>query len=173
VRAVEIFIIGGLIALVLTVGWNARDWVRRQVSRDAVSSSAVASGINGVSADKTEPKKARTRDRRVPDTDEQTSGASQIALPNPMAPKAELPRTARLFPTRNDLHVGATDAQIRDHFGEPTARVTEMRGGRVFEQYYYFNRDRTQLTVATLKAGVLVSAQSTVPRNYEVGSAQP
>jgi hypothetical protein len=65
------------------------------------------------------------------------------------------------FPKRKDLPVGITGAQVRDQYGEPTARITEVRGGRLFEHYYYFNSDRTQLTKATLESGVIVSAEST------------
>jgi hypothetical protein len=68
-----------------------------------------------------------------------------------------------VFPTPDDLPAGATGVQIRAQFGEPTARVIETRDGGVFELYYYFNPDRTQLTVVRLKAGVIVSAENTVP----------
>jgi hypothetical protein len=68
-----------------------------------------------------------------------------------------------VFPTSDDLPAGATGVQIRAQFGEPTARVIETRDGGVFELYYYFNPDHTQLTVARLKAGVIVSGENTVP----------
>jgi hypothetical protein len=67
------------------------------------------------------------------------------------------------FPTPDDLPAGATGVQIRAQFGEPTARVIETRDGGVFELYYYFNPEHTQLTVARLKAGVIVSGENTVP----------
>jgi hypothetical protein len=65
------------------------------------------------------------------------------------------------FPVRTDFPRGATSLQIRAQYGEPTARTTEMHDGHLFEHYYYFNNDRTQLTVATFENGVIVSAEST------------
>jgi hypothetical protein len=65
------------------------------------------------------------------------------------------------FPTRADLALGASGVHIRAKYGEPTARVTEMHAGQLLERYYYFNSDRTQMTVATLVGGVLTSAEST------------
>jgi hypothetical protein len=51
------------------------------------------------------------------------------------------------------------ELKIVTKHGQATARVTEMHTGRLFEHYYYFNNDRTQLTVATLKGGIIVSAE--------------
>jgi hypothetical protein len=65
------------------------------------------------------------------------------------------------FPFRTDFPRGATGVQIRARYGEPTARTTEIIDGHLLERYYYFNNDRTQLTMATLENGVIVSAAST------------
>jgi hypothetical protein len=88
----------------------------------------------------------------------------------PVSPKSEAPVSSKpeapvapVFPTRDDLSPGATGVQIRARFGEPEARVTETKDGVVFERYYYYNHDHTQVTVARLKGGVIVSSENTLP----------
>jgi hypothetical protein len=80
----------------------------------------------------------------------------------PVLPKSEAP-VSPVFPTRDDLPAGTTGVQIRARFGDPEARVTETKDGVVFERYYYYNRDHTQVTVARLKGGVIVSAENILP----------
>ncbi len=79
----------------------------------------------------------------------------------PVLSKPEAP-ISPVFPTRDDLPAGATGVQIRARFGEPAARITETKDGLVFERYYYYNHDHTQVTVVRLKAGVIVSAENTL-----------
>jgi hypothetical protein len=38
-----------------------------------------------------------------------------------------------------------------------------MHAGQLLERYYYFNADRTRMTVATLAGGVITGAES-IPR---------
>jgi len=64
------------------------------------------------------------------------------------------------YPKPEELTLGSTGTDIRSQFGEPSARIAGVRDGVLIERYYYMNGDRTLLTVATLKNGVLVGAQS-------------
>ena len=102
--------------------------------------------------------------------DEADSSVSKAETPvSPVSPVSSVssvpsvPSVSPVFPTRDDLPAGATGVQIRAQFGEPAARVTETKDGVVFERYYYYNRDHTQVTVARLKGGVIVSAENILP----------
>jgi hypothetical protein len=64
------------------------------------------------------------------------------------------------YPTPEELKIGSTGTDIRSQFGEPSARVAGVRDGFLLERYYYLNSDRTRVTIATLRNGLLVSAQS-------------
>jgi hypothetical protein len=64
------------------------------------------------------------------------------------------------YPTPEELKIGSTGSDIRSEFGEPSARIAGVRDGVLLERYYYLNSDRTRVTVATMKNGLLVSAQS-------------
>jgi hypothetical protein len=66
------------------------------------------------------------------------------------------------YPGADDLKLGSTGTEIRSEFGEPSARVSGVRDGYLLERYYYMNNERTRVTIATLKNGVLIGAQTQV-----------
>jgi hypothetical protein len=185
-RGIQAILLVGFIGLVGALIWNARQWLPLRGAQAVSSAPSAASKMAEGLAGKTEPKKTGARneweldsaDPKVPFKElplfcgggEEAAAAlcCQIACSpaegkTDAQPRATEAPGAPLFPTLNDLPAGATDVQIRARFGEPAARVTETRDGRVFERYYYFNRDHTRLTVAILKAGVVVSAESQLP----------
>jgi hypothetical protein len=185
-RGIQATLLVGFIGLVGILIWNGRQWLPLRGTQAVSSSPTAASKLVGESSGKTDPKKTGARNKREPDRADRAvpfkdlplfcggaEGASaalccQIDCSPAQGkanaqPRAPVAPGAPLFPTRDDLPAGATSVQIRARFGEPTARATETRDGRVFERYYYFNRDHTQLTVATLKAGVIVSAENILP----------
>jgi hypothetical protein len=172
-RGIEAILLLGFLGLVGIGIWNAREWLPLRGTQAAYSAPVKATPPAEAKmgpAGKTAAKKSQPRVRRSFDTatdasaaDDQRSATGYVGLADLPKPHAAETLLASVVPTRNDLPTGATGVQIRSRFGDPTARVTETRDGHLVEQYYYFNRDRTQVTVATLKSGVLVSAASTVP----------
>ncbi len=174
-RGIEAILLLGFIGLVGVGIWNARQWMPLRGTQAAYSAPANAAppadsktaDAHGAktAAKKTQPRVKRDLDQatQAPATSDQASATNNAVLADPPKPKAAETLVATVVPTRNDLPAGATGVQIRSQFGDPTARVTESRDGRLVEQYYYFNRDRTQVTVATLKGGVIVSAASNLP----------
>jgi hypothetical protein len=164
-RGMEAILLAGFVGLVGTGIWNAREWLplRGTLASYSAPSNATqrADGKTGKSpGEKIAAKRAQPRIKPTIDAATEASAASRVVLAEP--PKAA-DAPASVIPTRDDLPAGASGAQIRSRFGEPAARITESRDGHLVEQYYYFNRDRTQVTVATLKSGVIVSASSTIP----------
>jgi hypothetical protein len=149
----EVVIIAGLLGLVAVGVWNARRWLPEWVpSRPAAVASATP-------AAKVDTKLDRASGKRKVDRAGRSSVVSNFSIGDLPGSKTEVdvPMPGSPFPTRNDLHVGATGAQILAQYGEPTARVTAMQNGRLVERYFYVNSDRTQITVATLERGVVVS----------------
>ncbi|MGI8961185.1 MAG: hypothetical protein ACR2IV_15745 [Bryobacteraceae bacterium] len=148
----EVLIIAGLLGLVAVGVWNARRWLP-----DWASPSAPAVVHSGIS-EKADAKLARTSTKRGPDRVGRSRVMSNFTIGDLPGSKTEVDvPMGSPFPSRNDLPLGATGVQILAKYGEPTARVTAMQGGRLLERYYYVNSDRTQLTVATLERGVVVS----------------
>jgi hypothetical protein len=176
-RGIEAVLLVGFLGLVGVGIWNARQWLPVRGTQAAYSTPTNAtppadSKTADVPGGKKTAKKSQPRVKRdldndkiiqAPATSDQASATHDVVLADPPKPKGAETFVASVVPTRNDLPAGVTGVQIRSQFGDPTARVTESRDGRLVEQYYYFNRDRTQVTVATLKSGVIVSAASTVP----------
>jgi hypothetical protein len=171
-RGMEAVLLVGFAGLVGTGMWNAREWLPLRGTLAAYSTPinpTPRTNDKTGSGGKIAAKKVQPRERPSLDSATKASAAGDLASatghvvladpPKPRAADALLP----VIPTRNDLPAGATGAQIRSQFGDPTARITESRDGHLVEQYYYFNRDRTQVTVATLKSGVIVSSSSTIP----------
>jgi len=171
-RGIEAILLVGFVGLVGTGIWNAREWLPVRGTLAAYSAPIIATpradGKTGL-VGKRVAKKAQPRVRRALDSATEASAAGDlgsatgyVVLADPPKPKAA-DALLSVVPTRNDLPAGATAAQIQSRFGVPTARVTATRDGHLVEQYYYFNGERTQVTVATLKSGVIVSAASTLP----------
>jgi hypothetical protein len=98
-----------------------------------------------------------------------THHAPDIALPLG-AIEVDVP-TGYPFPSPRDLPAGMTRAQITTKFGEPIARVSGVEEGHLFERYYFLHRNRTRITVATLRNGVVASAASVL--NDHATAAQP
>jgi hypothetical protein len=154
-RGMEVLIIAGLLGLVAVGVWNARRWLP-----DWASPSAPAATHSGVSG-KPDAKLERASGKGRLDRAGRSTAVSNFTIGDLPSSKTEVDvPIGSPFPTRSDLPLGITGAQIRAKFGEPTARVTAMQGGRLLERYYYVNSDRTQLTVATLEHGIIVSAES-------------
>ena len=163
-RGIEAALLAGFIGLVVIGIRNAREWLPLRGTQAAYSApiySTPPTPRKVEPREKTAVKKPRVR--RDLDASIEASAISNVVITDAPKPKATEALVASAVPTRSDLHTGATGAQIRSQFGDPTARITESKDGRIVEQYYYFNHDRTQVTVATLKAGVIVSAASTLP----------
>jgi hypothetical protein len=152
-RGMEVVVLAGLLGLLAVGVWNGRRWLPEWVSPNAP---AVA---NAKGAAKPDVKLARASDRPKLDRSTRSTLMSNFTIGDLPGSKTEVdvPMPGSPFPTRNDLPLGATGVQIIAKYGEPTARVTAMQSGRLFERYYYLNSDRTRLTVATLERGVVVS----------------
>jgi hypothetical protein len=161
-RGIELLLLAGFIGLIGVGAWNARQWLP-QWGDKSISSAAAAAGANKISgglAGKSDSKgrvggkRGIGRSARASITADVRDGNVSISTIYVQVP------VDSGFPTAADLPVGAHGAEIVTKYGEPTARVTEMRTGHLFEHYYYFNNDRTQLTVATLESGIIVSAEN-------------
>jgi hypothetical protein len=167
-RGIEAVLLLGFMGLVGVGIWNARQWMPVRGTQAAYYAPTNAAPPNGgktadAASRKTAAKKAQPRVKRELDEVIQASATNVVVPADFPKPKAAETLVASVVPTRSDLRPGATGAQIRSQFGNPTARVTETRDGHVVEQYFYFNHDCTQVTMATLKGGVIVSTESTVP----------
>jgi len=153
-RGIQAMLLASFIGLVGLGIWNARQWLPRGAVKSILSFHGDGkTGNGGPVVDKSNAKARILGKRR--------NGLALSAMGDVSVSRidVEIPAHPR-FPTRADLAVGATGVQIRTQYGEPTARVTEMRAGHLLERYYYFNRDRTQLTLATLEGGVIVAAET-------------
>jgi hypothetical protein len=154
-RGIEVMLLAAFAGLVGLGLWNARQWLP-QWNQKVVNSAPA-------NADKTVAKVTGKRG-----VDKQSVGRHGVkgnisGIPDLAAggiTKVDVPSWLPAFPTRADLPVGASGVHILAKYGEPTARVTEMHAGQLLERYYYFNADRTRLTVATLAGGVLTNAES-------------
>jgi hypothetical protein len=82
----------------------------------------------------------------------------------------DVPSPGFPFPSPVDLPAGTTRAQILAKYGKPTARISGVEDGRLFERYYFLHRDRPQITVATLENGVVSWAESTSNDHVVVGN---
>ena|SRR5947209_6259036 len=154
-RGIEALLLAAFLGLIGLGVWNARQWFPHSLSlRSLTASPGETNKASGAVAGKSATKAKTAWKRRF----------SRVGDPDPNLPvlKTEVEITGwhPAFPTVADLPVGASGVQIRNKYGEPTARITEMRTGHLLEHYYYFNPDRTRLTVAKLDSGVLVSAES-------------
>ncbi|MGI9074588.1 MAG: hypothetical protein ACR2JB_25465 [Bryobacteraceae bacterium] len=148
----EVLIIAGLLGLVAVGVWNARRWLPDWASPTAPA--VASSGVVG----KPDAKLERASGKRRGDRAGRSSVVSNFTIGDLPGSKTEVDvPMGSPFPTRNDLPIGAAGAQILAKYGEPTARVTAMQNGRLVERYYYVNSERTQLVVATLEHGVVVS----------------
>ncbi len=161
-RGIEVVLLAAFIGLIGLGVWNARQWLPQWGPNAVNSAPSGISKLPGKLGEKTGAKTSRFHDRR-PDKTGQITGTDDIEVSEFPMSKTEIFAPGSGFPTGKDIPVGASGAQIRARYGEPTARVTEMRSGHVLEHYYYFSRDRTQLTRATLESGIIVSADTTLP----------
>jgi hypothetical protein len=173
-RGIDALQILGLIALGGIGVWNAKQLPPQRDTVAAYSAPSTASTTAGIVGEKRE--RTRTRARK---TGEQSVAAKDLPefcgggegasaalccqaecghAPDQAVTEIEAPLSPA-FPTPDDFQPGATSDQIRAQFGEPTARVTGTMNGRVSERYYYYNPDRSKLTVARLSGGVIVSSE--------------
>lgn len=156
-RAVESLMMALALA-VLGVGvWAVHKWVPRSglsIFRPA-SSEKIKVAERPVSKPTPVPRKQTTRhplDVALP------LGAIEVDVP------AGYP-----FPGPGDLPRGTTRAQIKAKYGEPIARVSGVEEGRLFERYYFLHGDRTRITVATLRNGVVASTETVLNEHATVG----
>jgi hypothetical protein len=147
-RAIEALMMALAVAVVGGGIWAVHKWIPRsglsifrpaaaektKVAEPPVSKPASASS-------KRTPR--RTRDVAVP------LGAIEVDVP-----------VGFPFPNPRDLSAGTTRAQVLARYGEPIARVSGVEDGRLIERYYFLNPDRTRITVAILRSGVVDSAES-------------
>jgi hypothetical protein len=152
-RGIEILLLAGFIGLIGVGVWNARQWLPQWGGK--ATSYAPADKSPSPPGGKTD-KVAHARGKRGFNLGNGDSPRGDVSLSETQV-DVPMPK----FPIRADFPRGATGLQIRARYGEPTARTTEVHEGHLLEHYYYFNNDRTQLTVATLENGVIVSAAST------------
>jgi len=151
-RGMEVFVLAGLLGLLAVGVWNARRWLPDWATKPSVAAAnkTLPAKVDG----KLERGSAKRKLGRVGGS----SVLSNFKIGDLPGSKTEVDvPVGSPFPTRNDLPVGSTGIQIVARYGEPTARVTAMQNGRLIERYYYVNSDRTQLTVATLERGRVVS----------------
>jgi hypothetical protein len=159
-RGIEVFLLAGFVGLIGLGAWNARQWLPQWGDKSVSSAPAGGNKISGGFAGKSDSRARIDGKRGI------GRSAASITTDVPgsnisiSTTYVQIPELHAGFPTAADLPVGAHGLDIVTKYGEPTARVTEMRTGRLFEHYYYFNNDRTQLTVATLESGIIVSAEN-------------
>lgn len=158
-RGIEILLLAGFIGLVGVGVWNARQWLPQWGTKAANYSVTDTSSVSSSSSKN--DKGARVHGKRGPDSHLGMSSRGDLAFNGLPVSETEVDVPMPKFPVRSDFPRGTTGVQIRARYGEPTARTTEMHDGHLFEHYYYFNNDRTQLTMATLENGVIVSSEST------------
>jgi hypothetical protein len=155
-RGIEVMLLAAFAGLVGLGLWNARQWLP-QLSPKVVNSAPANAGkpVEKV-AGKLGANKQHAGKRGVMG-DARSSGMSDTTRSET---RVDVPYWLPGFPTQADLPVGASGAHIRAKYGEPTARVTEMHAGHLLERYYYFDSERTQLTVATLEGGIVTNAEA-------------
>jgi hypothetical protein len=155
-RGIEIMLLAAFAGLVGLGLWNAREWLPQWNPKVVNSAPANASKTVTKVGDTLGANKQRAGKRG------NGSGPSDRAVSN-IIPGQTIVNVWPTFPTGADLPVGTSGVRILAKYGEPNARVTEMHAGRLLERYYYFNSDRTQLTVATLEGGVITGAEAYRP----------
>jgi hypothetical protein len=150
-RGIEVMLLAAFAGLVGLGLWNGRQWLPQWSPKVVNSVPAYAGKPVEKVAGKLETKKHGGK-RGV-----MSSGISDIPLSET---RVDVPYLPPVFPTQADFPVGTSGVRIRAKYGEPSARVSEMHGGQLLERYYYFNSERTQLTVATLEGGVVTGAEA-------------
>ena len=152
-RGIEAMLLAAFAGLVGLGLWNARQWLPQWGPKVVNSAPANAGTAVAKLDDKRGAKKHAGKGGIMGNA--RSSGTSDIPLS-----ETSVDVWMPAFPTRADLPVGASGVGIRAKYGEPTARVTELHAGQLLERYYYFNSDRTQMTVATLEAGIITGAEA-------------
>jgi hypothetical protein len=153
-RGIEAMFLATFAGLVGLGIWNTRPWLPRWSPKVVNSVPANADKAVTKLSDKLAAKKRHAGGVMG---NGRFSGTSDIPLSET---RVDVPFGPPVFPTRTDLPVGSSGVGIRAKYGEPTARVTEMHAGQLLERYYYFNSDRTQMTVATLEGGIITGAEA-------------
>ena len=104
--------------------------------------------------------------KRTPD-----QAVSDAAVTPPSTATALPARSDPPFPVASILKTGSTTTEIRATFGAPFINIAGTSDGHVLERFYYVNRDRTQLTVLTMKNGRLASSESLSGPYFQLPSA--
>jgi hypothetical protein len=121
------------------------------------------SGVNAVkAAPAPKPATSRAAGQKLAEHKAAVAGSSPAAAV-PVFPPAVMMVTIPPdlpFPTPQALKVGSSRAEIRATYGDPAMNIAGIRNGHVLERYYYLNRERSLLTVATVENGTLTAAES-------------
>jgi hypothetical protein len=156
-RAVESLMMALALA-VLGVGiWAVHKWIPRSGLRIFRPASTEAVKTIDHSVAKALPLSRKGKPHRV----------SDLAIPLGVI-EVDVP-AGFPFPTPIDLPVGTTRTQIVAKYGDPIARVSGIEDGHLFERYYFLRGDQTRITVATLRNGVVASAESVLNEHATVG----
>lgn len=130
---------------------------------------APASPDTADKAKKKEPPKPITK--RLP---RDSSGAALPQPPEPITPPVPTPAPTRVV-TAKPLEfaaarpgvedalrhsIGATRTDLRKQYGVPQFAVSATSNGSLIERYYYANLDYTNMAVAILRNGKLVSVEN-------------
>jgi len=159
-RAVE-FLMMTLAVAVLALGvWAVHKWIPRSGLSFFRPPSTEAPRVPAPPASKPAP--ASPTHKRA------AHSQSDLGIPLGIV-EVDVP-TGFPFPTPADLPAGATRAQIIAKYGEPTVRVSGVEDGRLFERYYFIHHDRTRMTIATLRNGVVAWAESTLNEHATAGT---
>ena len=89
--------------------------------------------------------------------DEPLAPSLPLALNVPPAALAAIPR---LVPDSDSLPVGTPRAELRSRYGTPAFQAAASYGGGLIERYYYVASDHSNVVIATLRNGKLVSTQT-------------
>lgn len=153
-RASEFFTLMFILGLLGVGVWGAYEWLNGAsfpLAASATGPKPAALAEKPGSGMHTADSTRRNRDRN--------RSAQAAGSDVPLSTVVDVPVTVR-FPRRGDLPRGTSRLQVRSVFGEPRVSTSELRDGSLLERYYYFNKDHTEVTVATLENGVVVAAES-------------
>jgi len=171
---VEILLIAASIGLIGLMIWHWQRWLPGQTPQ---ATSSLTPPIDTIAS-----KKAKAGNGGRSKIFDRSSAVSRTKeLPGDSFSPDPIPVSAAVkpvldIPDSKKMEIGATRSALQTRYGAPTVVVSSVRDGRLVELYYYVRPDRTNMVVATLREGKLVSAQDTIfwqpQRNFAADSAQ-
>jgi hypothetical protein len=156
-RAVESLMMVLALAVVGVGLWAVHKWLPQSGLSMFRTASSQTNTVPGPNVAKKEPSAKRA-----------VRHAHNLVLPAEVI-EVDVPSPGFPFPTPVDLPAGTTRAQILTKYGKPTARISGVEDGHMFERYYFLHHNRSQITVATLENGVVAWAESTSNEHVVVG----